>query len=111
MKSRFNIHQIFAGLLFLIFAFGITPKKVWHDLIVQHQHHSLKKCSHHHLNIKSVGFNCDIDNVVVEMPFISVAIPFFQYSNSVYTNYSSEDIYLLITLKKCNTTLRGPPVC
>ena len=107
-----NIRQFIAAFLLLVFAFGTTPKKFLHDAITQHKHSYKEQCvSHHHTNIAATGFNCQIDNLVVEIPFISsveFSIDFVAISHFVFQQHFTKHI---ISANACTTYLRGPPNC
>lgn len=76
MYSRPTIKTLSALLLLLVFAFSITPKKTWHDLIATHQdvnqptYDDSAKGEQVH---KSV-IHCSCDLQVAESPFITVHI-------------------------------------
>jgi len=103
------IKRITAGLLLLLFVFSITPKQFLHDLIVQHKddYSSISKGSLPALN--KVGFQCDCNNQVVQMPYI--VHPDFQLSHPAldhFTTYHS----LTFGYTSADTrfsSLRGPP--
>ncbi len=110
--NKNNIRQFIAALLLLVFAFGATPKKFLHDAITQHNHSYKEKCvSHHHTNIAATGFNCQFDNLVVEMPFISsveFSLDFVLVSHFVFQQYFNKHI---VCINECTAYLRGPPAC
>ena len=112
MTYKTNIRQFIAALLLLVFAFGATPKKFLHDAVTMHQHTYKDECvSHKHTNIAATGFNCQIDNLVVEMPFVaSVAfsIDFLPISHSIFQQHFCNNI---IATNVCIAYLRGPPAC
>jgi hypothetical protein len=113
VKLQINIRQIGAAFLMLIFLLAATPKKLLHDAITEHQHTKteVQKCSHHHINITATGFNCQLDNLVVEMPFIIAIEPVFAFNEICYHRYS-ELPYNNIGFNKTFTAfLRGPPNC
>ncbi len=74
MYSRPIIKTLSALLLLLVFAFSITPKKSWHDLIATHEDgkkpnddQTAKGSQLHKLVI-----HCSCDLQVAESPFIAV---------------------------------------
>ena len=107
-----NIRQFVAAILLLVFTLGATPKKFLHDAVAKHQHSYREQCvSHHHTNLAAAGFNCQIDNLVVEMPFVSsviFSIGFVAISHFIFQVHFCKNI---ISTNVCVAYLRGPPAC
>ena len=58
-----------AGVLLILFAFSITPKKVLHDLVVDHADTIVSDHSEEFSHFHTTGFHCNLDNLVAESPF------------------------------------------
>jgi len=69
MLHRPLIRQFLAGVLLIIFAFSITPKKALHDWLANHTDKTSTPLLGHGAVISTAGFNCDCDNLVAESPF------------------------------------------
>ncbi len=113
MNNNFIIRKIGAAFLMLIFFFGVTPKKFLHDSITQHQHTKtfVQKCSHHHINIIAAGYNCQLDNLVVDIPFEIVFVPTFLFSDNYYIAHQCKLFEQKISATFYIALLRGPPTC
>lgn len=113
MSTINNIRKIAATFLLLVFMLGATPKSFLHDAITSHQHQQkiVYKCSHHHVNISAQGFNCQVDNLVIEMPFLHVIEPSFVFVTKHYIHYYERLSNTFQLSQKAVTSLRGPPVC
>lgn len=111
MNFKNIIRQLIAAFLLLIFAFGATPKKFLHDAVTQHKHEVVVKCSHHHINISAVSFNCQIDNLVVEMPFVAALQHVFDFVSIQYFQFNQATHNKIISANGCVAYLRGPPAC
>ena len=109
MGLKVNIRQILAALLMLIFLLGVTPKKFLHDAVTKHQHTYQEHCSHQHTNIASTGFNCQIDNLVVELPFEISIVPTFSFVEPYHISYSTTYSYQNGSSDFFTALLRGPP--
>jgi hypothetical protein len=113
MNVKSTIRQCIAAVLLLIFALGATPKKFIHDVVTNHhhQHNTKASCQHHHINIGTAGFNCQIDSLVVEMPFIAALQPVFNFVTTQYFQYNLPSYNKLISTNVYVAYLRGPPAC
>ena len=109
MHLKVTIRQLLAALLMLVFLFGVTPKKFLHDAITKHQHIYKEDCSHQHINIASTGFNCQIDNLVVELPFEISIVPTFVFVEPCYISYSTTYSHQVGSASFFTALLRGPP--
>ncbi len=98
-------------LLLLVFAFSITPKKTWHDLIAKHQ--DGKKPSYDYSakgdQLHKSVIHCSCDLQVAESPFVAVHLglqlaippvpPSFYIETRQNPNFQQTHFY----------GLRGPP--
>lgn len=112
MLQKSHILKLVTGFILVVFAFSITPKKVWHDLLANHKdltasnYQISKKGDQVHKTV----INCNCDQLVVESAFVarpsiySIEVPIIEIDFIVKRNsfsfYSSID----------NFGLRGPPM-
>lgn len=113
MNFKINIRQIGAAFLMLVFLLSVTPKRFLHDAITQHEHTKVyvEKCSHHHINIGNAGFNCQLDNLVVELPFEILLQPTFLFTEEYNSSYNSSLHHQEVKTSFLSISLRGPPSC
>lgn len=109
------IQKFIAGLLLVVFAFGISSKRSWHNLVANHKDGKLSTAvvDHHHkgAGVSKAAFNCQCDDLISESPFVATiattgiasfdhrpvffaAIPAAPYAAAVFS-----------------LSLRGPPAC
>ncbi|WP_164974296.1 hypothetical protein [Filimonas effusa] len=93
-------------LLLLSFAFGTTPKLIWHELIADHTYASHERSGDHDAQ---VNLDCHADHLVVQSSFIS-ELPVFHYAIRQFfailpagAAEASPLVYLIFN------SLRGPP--
>jgi hypothetical protein len=105
--------QIGAAFLMLIFLLGSMPKRFLHDAMTEHEHTkvNVQKCSHHHVNIGAAGFNCQLDNLVVELPFEISLEPTFLSTEEYNSSYNSSLHHQEVSTSFLSISLRGPPSC
>lgn len=107
MKSASTIKRIVSVFLLCVFAIGITPKQVLHDLLTNHDHIPVEDRSG--AWIGKDRYNCDDENFVAESPFVlhdldhAIQAPSsFQVSrNTFLVSYSFLSLFFF--------ELRGPP--
>ena len=112
MAKIFNRHivlrQLSAGLMLVLFAFCITPKKTLHDLIANHKDspYALGGTTQ---QIENAGFRCNCDNLVVESPFVVDFVPVEINIAATHTSYIVAADYDLSFFSHFYFELRGPP--
>ncbi|MEO6454043.1 MAG: hypothetical protein ABIN97_08230 [Ginsengibacter sp.] len=109
MFRSFRISRFISGVLLVIFALGITPKRFVHDLTTKHIDNSLKKTNHTHYQLSKSGYNCDCDNLVAESIFVTDQQVFSFPLSTSFSDYSFKEISFY-SISKTYTLLRGPPV-
>jgi len=102
------LRRSLAGILLVLFALSIMPKKVLHDLIVSHKDgvNTTKSVTP---QVGKAGFNCDCQNLVTESPFIADGQ---QIDLSFHPDYSIEPCTFssqVYTTALLFYSLRGPP--
>lgn len=109
MRRSQTIRSFLAGLLLALFALGITPKVLIHNLVAHHKdtHSVLGQGKTDQYN--QAGFHCTIDNLVVESPFLNTPLSpgselpkcFATKNLSPYKDHLSSSHFIF--------GLRGPP--
>lgn len=99
-----------SGLLLVLFAFSITPKKVLHDLAANHKDTHEKRCADNPIaKITKSGYTCNTEDLVVESPFIqndlSVEVPGIASQRVIFSEHPGNFYYT----NPLFSTLRGPP--
>jgi hypothetical protein len=109
----YNNRKVLGYLFLFLFVFANTPKKILHDVVTvhQHTHHQEKKCFHKHIEITAKGFDCNTDNLVINIVYTITIHPTFLFSQSFFTSHSQQTLCNTALQKIQATHLRGPPVC
>jgi hypothetical protein len=110
-KNKYIARTYMSIFMLLVFAFATTPKRLLHHLITSHQHSysAHQHCTHHYEELTEKGFHCDIDNTVVEAPYV-YQVQYFNFLHIDYTKVFST--FSVIDGCVTNTSfyaLRGPP--
>lgn len=112
MLHKKHILKLVTGFILIVFAFSITPRKVWHDLLANHKDLSASnyQISKKGDQIHKTVINCNCDQLVVESAFVvrssiySIEVSIIEIDLIVirdsFSYYSSID----------NFGLRGPPM-
>lgn len=109
MFNNSIIQKLIAGIILILFAFSITPKKILHDLVANHKDTPTNSNTSTTKQINPATINCDCDNLVVESPFF--------YQNNIiqimapvsYLFLTDNNIYTLYYQNHFDLELRGPP--
>jgi hypothetical protein len=108
MSGNKYIKQVFACIVLIVFAIGITPKKYLHDIFAKHED-TRRVSDHTSTTISKSGYNCNCDDQVAEsnflhpLPNLEIILPCISSSTGILKiTFSS--------LPKYYTSLRGPPV-
>lgn len=95
--------------MLFIFIFSITPKKILHDLVADHKDTPTLFNHSTTTQLNSNTFNCNCDNLVVELPFV-YQNDIIQIINPIlYYSFSNNRIYTLCYQTNFDLELRGPP--
>lgn len=102
------IRKILSAIICLVFAFGITPKITLHNLFANHKD-TKSIWSDHHSQLTTSGFHCNIDNLVVEAPFLfenkTIELKAPRQVATIFVQRS----YIYISPSVFYYSLRGPP--
>jgi hypothetical protein len=110
------IKNFLAGSMLVLFAISITPKIAVHSLVARHKdfHPATSKdmCSSRSVpdQVSRTGFHCAVDNLVVELPYLS----FSTYTKGVipesFRTYQVAADHQFYSFHHFIFGLRGPPV-
>ena len=95
--------------MILLFAFCVTPKKLLHDLIADHNDTPFSVGSSSQQQFDYSGFRCNCDNLVVESPFITEVVALTTPVLFSYGNYSTPILQQAAKVHPFDIELRGPP--
>lgn len=73
LKQKTTIQKTKAIFLLLVFAFSITPKALFHDLLANHKDAPACSQVHKMAVLHHEGYNCHFDDLVVSVPFLLVS--------------------------------------
>ncbi len=113
MSVYTSIQKLVAGLLLVLFAFGITPKRTLHNLVADHRDGKVAVIFHDHTGteLSKAAFNCQCENLISESPFVTETYAFTKASPVYFTTYAYGAIDRPATTAIFSSGLRGPPVC
>ena len=69
MKDSLLIRRLLAAFFLLLFSFCVTPKRFLHDMLANHKD-AQPFASFPAQQVSQSGFRCQIDDLVVEAPFL-----------------------------------------
>jgi hypothetical protein len=107
------IRKVVAGLLLVVFAFGITPKRTLHNLVADHRDGKAVAVTHDHSGqeLSKAAFNCQCENLISESPFVSESYTVRSVSPVYFTSYTHGTVEEPYSSELFCFGLRGPPVC
>ena len=102
------IIRLLSGLMLMIFALSITPKRFLHNVFAKHIDSKHDSTSDKPYQLTNSGYNCDSDNLVAESNFLNDLLS-FQFP--VSTNFSSYVVtnIPISSISAIYSPLRGPP--
>lgn len=95
--------------MLVLFAFSGTPKKFIHDLVVYHKDTRSKFAPDAHTSVQRSFFNCHVEDLVVESPFIEETAPTVSPAPVIFTDTYVQLTTRLYAIFPISTSLRGPP--
>ena len=103
--------RIISGVLLVLFAFSITPKKLLHDLVATHTDTKPGTflSNTHTAQIHKSGINCQVDQLIVESPFLELVIHKVVTLPATENDFYPRRCYFSFFLPLINNSLRGPP--
>jgi hypothetical protein len=103
------IRQFLAGVLLLVFAFSITPKKFLHDAFANHKDKPALTSLENKPQFSLSGFMCKCDNLVAESPFTDAAAYFDFVPVQLFSVHKDATLYHFYSSTFFFFELRGPP--
>ncbi len=107
--NNINIKRFLSGLLLIVFALSITPKRYLHEAFAKHADSRHKKTNDKPFQVSIAGYNCDIDNLVAEPVFVAIQNPVESPLFSSFSSYTLKNISFSSS-SGIYTQFRGPPV-
>lgn len=110
MSFKRYIQQSIAFTLLLLFLFAATPKRFLHSLFADHTDVAWTKSSNaHEVNLNSASYQCQIDQLVVELPFLGTSLALIP-ATLIHANSYQEKHFPFVTINQLLIDqLRGPP--
>jgi hypothetical protein len=94
--------------MLLIFGLSITPKLVLHQLFANHKDTPARSITAK-AQLTTSGFHCDIDNLVVEGPFLTESITLIFNIQVLFATYQNRPAHNFASIANLVSSLRGPP--
>ena len=111
LNNSITIRKIIAGLLLVLFAFGMTPKITLHDLVATHTDSRIKKKNTDPTSsqIAKSTFNCQCDNLVSESPFETIPLAVTHAAELIYSTFQANNGAATYSTTLFLFGFRGPP--
>jgi hypothetical protein len=93
-----------------LFALSITPKIAIHALVAHHTDTHLALNHDKTDQINSASFHCNVDNLVVELPYLSYSISIPLVIPELFRTYQIRTDHQFYSSNPFIFRLRGPPV-
>lgn len=103
------LRRSLAGVLLVLFAFSIMPKKILHDWIVSHTDGVAAVVKSETAQVGKAGFSCDCQNLVAESPFTADGQSIDFVLPLVYNAMPGSFACQVSTSSLFFYSLRGPP--
>ena len=94
--------------MLVLFGFSVTPKLLLHSLLAHHKDISSRSVSKN-TEITTSGFHCDVENLVVESPFLFENITVSFNTPVVFAKYQNKPTHNFCSTENLVSCLRGPP--
>ena len=104
-----TIKRLLAVVLLMLFSLSITPKMFIHALVVHHQDVNLSIDHDGRDQLNKGGFHCNIENQVVEAPFLFYPISVDLGVPQQFREYQAEAGHQYYSFSHFIFGLRGPP--
>jgi len=96
--------------MLVLFALSITPKIAVHALVAHHKDSHLVVSHDKTDQINKAGFHCQVDNLVVELPYLSYPISIPLVIPVSFRTYQIRIDHPFYSSNHFIFRLRGPPV-
>jgi len=94
--------------MLVLFSFSITPKFLLHSILANHKDSPISKTTQAELSPS--GFHCDVENLVVELPFLENFIFAIEPVNKgLFQTFQARTEHQFLSFSHFIAGLRGPP--
>ena len=111
MKFKSYIQRFIAASLLLVFILASTPKRFLHSIFADHKDVAwVKSSDKQQQSLSNQNYQCQIDNLVVELPFFD-STNFIVYTSIQHNEqFKCHFVFDIIDYKHSVDFLRGPPI-
>ena len=110
MIRHHTIRPFLAGIMLALFALSVSPKIVIHALAAHHTD-SHRAFGHQDDQYSKAGFHCNIDNLVVESPFLDYSVSIHLQAPVAFPIHQVKADHQFRSYTDHIFGLRGPPAC
>ncbi len=111
MKFNNYIQRFIAASLLIVFILAATPKRFLHTIFADHTDVAwVKSSDKKQLSFSNQTYHCQIDNLVVELPFFSSTSFLFHTSIQHVEKFQEHYVFEIIDNNQLVNSSRGPPV-
>ncbi len=111
MRFKNYISRCIAASLLLVFILAATPKRFLHTIFANHTDEvCIKSSDKNHQSFSNQTYHCQIDNLVVELPFFSSTSFLFCTSIQHVERFQEHYVFEIIDNNQLVDSSRGPPV-
>ena len=107
-SSNKYIKAILAGLLFFVFAIGITPRQYLHDIFAKHKDAKSYVSDRSNNAVSKSGYHCICDDLVAESNFLGSDVPNEIHLPSIISSLEVLEVRFS-SVSPFYSLLRGPP--
>jgi hypothetical protein len=95
--------------MLVLFGFSTTPKLVLHNLLANHKDTPVNSSTSRNAELTASGFHCDVENLVVESPFLFENINLNFDIKLVFATYQNKPTHNFYSTENLVSCPRGPP--
>jgi hypothetical protein len=95
--------------MLVLFGFSVTPKLLLHTLFANHKDATASRPISDNIELSTSGFHCDVDNLVVESPFLFEYVTLDFTTPVLFGTYQDRPIQHCCPPENHISFLRGPP--
>ena len=110
MKRLYTIQKIISALLICLLVFGITPIRVFHDILTDHIDKNSQHQHKHQSEIAKASFNCHIEGFVADKNYTYTIDTIGNYCLSIHNIYQVRNTKGFYSQHHFYAELRGPPL-
>lgn len=111
MHFKSYIQRFIASCFLLVFILAATPKRFLHSIFADHKDVvSVKVNNKNHTTFSNQSYHCQIDNLVIELPFFNSIIFLLPTLIQHIAQFKEHYIYISVDNNRIEDSLRGPPI-